>query len=140
MIGLVIKPGEDVKVVFLENDYKQYKQVIGIDKSPITVISRKIGGKYYDLWVDDEGLFKEDDDGTIKASGFCNNAHEIIAGGILILNNNGEEEESLTQGDIDNISQYLKCVKEEHVLPYSTSLGLLKMKFSNKGAFLDYEY
>jgi hypothetical protein len=133
---LVIKSnGADVKEI--EIDYRSLKEEIEIE-SPITCITRVIGGNAYDIWLDDEGLFKEQDDGTILSSAFCNNANEILAGNILIARESNGEVSSLTDEDIELIYQNLKRIKQDCVINYETSIGLKKMKFAKSSIILEY--
>lgn len=133
--ALVVKPRREVEVIQVEDDYKAVKNVLGIE-SPVDCITRKIGGKEFDIWCDDEGLFKEE----LNASALCQNANEMITGTILICKNDDEKMASLSVSDIELIMDNIMAVRKEHIIPYQCSLGVLPVKFSNKGGFLVYEY
>ena len=131
---LVLNPTGKPEIIEVLNDYKAFKQAINIT-SPIDCISRKIGDKYFEIWCDDEGLYKED----LKASAFCENANEILAGKILIANHRGEHTTSLKDEDIAMIIEHLRCVDEDYSVDYMTSMGMVKMNFNKKGVFLQYK-
>lgn len=135
---LIIKPN-DVYTKVLNDDYRDFKKEINIS-SPIDCIKRKIGGKYFDIWCDDEGLFKVDDKGTIQAVGFCKNAQEILAGNIMIANNDGEGNVlSLSDEDIDLIKNEIGTFVKDIIVQYDTSLGLCNMRFDKGCYVLGYE-
>lgn len=131
---LVLNPTGKPEIMEVLNDYKAIKQAINIT-SPVDCISRKIGDKYFDIWCDDEGLYKED----LKASAFCENANEILAGKILIANHRGEHTTSLKDEDIEKIFEHLRCLDEDYTVDYASSLGIVKMKFDKEGVFLQYK-
>lgn len=135
---LIIKPN-DVYTKVLNDDYRDFKKEINIS-SPITCIQRKIGGKYFDIWCDDEGLFKVDDNGTIQATGFCRNVQEILAGNIMIANNDGEGNVlSLSDEDIDLIKTEIRTLIKDIIVEYNTSLGPCNMRFDKGCYVLKYE-
>lgn len=132
---LVITP-KSVDLKVLNDDYKEFKKAINIT-SPIDCVSRKIGDKYYDIWLDDEGLFKENEDGTISGIGINTEYEEVFAGNIIIANNDGEGNVlSLSEDDIDNIYKHIAIVKDEFTVPYHTSMGLLYMNFKKDNFIL----
>ena len=136
--GVLLSPTGEPEIVDVQKDYRDVKRLLEIE-SPVTIVERCIGGKYFDLWVDDEGLFKQEKDETILACGVCDNAQEILAGKILIVNHNGEEMASLTDEDIELIYANLKRINRDFVtVSYETSIGLLDMKFVKEGAILKY--
>lgn len=134
---LVITP-ETVELKVLNDDYKAFKEAINIT-SPIDCVSRKIGKKYYDIWLDDEGLFKTNDDGTISGIGVNTTWEEIFAGNLIIANNDGEGNVlSLSEDDIDNITKHIVKVKESFTIPYNSSMGWLFMTFKQGNNILIY--
>lgn len=136
--GILLSPTGEPEFVEVKKDYRDVKRLLEID-SPVTLVERCIGGKYFDLWIDDEGLFKQEQDGTILACGVCDNAQEILAGKILIVNHNGEEMASLTNQDMELICENLKRINRDFVtVTYETNIGVLDMKFVKEGAILKY--
>lgn len=136
--GILLSPTGEPEIVDVKKDYRDVKRLLEID-SPVTLVERCIGGKYFDLWIDDEGLFKQEQDGTILACGVCDNAQEILAGKILIVNHNGEEMASLTNQDMELICENLKRINRDFVtVTYETNIGVLDMKFVKEGAILKY--
>lgn len=88
-----------------EHDYRDIKKLLEID-SPIDCIERKIGGKWFDLWIDDEGALKDDDE--ITAVTFTNDGYacEFLLGRVLIAHH---DSEGYTTGLSDD---EIKLVKE----------------------------
>lgn len=100
---------KEVKVVETSGHYEDLKKLIGIE-SPITITERKIGDKYYDLWVDDEGLLKSDS----HIQGCCLNAKELLMGNIIILSSNEQGESiGLSNSDIENIKKHIMVLGEK---------------------------
>lgn len=107
---ILIKAGGKAEVVELENqdtiDYLKMKEYLEID-SPVTVVERNIGDDYYDLWVDDEGLLKPEEDRIV--SGVLvdyrrQGAQELLIGNMLILRHDEEGNSiGLTDKDIEKI-------------------------------------
>lgn len=136
--AMLLSPTGEPEVVEIKKDYRDVKRLLEID-SPVTIAYRQIGGKYFDLWIDDKGLFKEQPDGTILGCAYCENATEILAGKILIANNQDDDMASLTDEDIELIYANLKRIKQDYlVFDYETSIGLQKMKFVKSGVILAY--
>lgn len=100
MRALVITRKE-IKIVSTSGNYEDLKKLIGIE-SPITVVERKIGDKYYDLWVDDEGLLKNDN--HIQAWHWDGPMPECLVGNIVVLSSNEKGESiGLSNSDIINV-------------------------------------
>lgn len=107
---VLIKAGGKAEVIELIDqstiDYKQMKKFLEID-SPVTVVERCIGGKYFDLWVDDEGLFKEE---RIITGIFVNHrkgtaGEELLCGNMLILKHDNEGNSvGLTDEEIKEVT------------------------------------
>lgn len=123
-----------VKIVDVENDYQAFKDLLGFE-SPITIAERKIGNNYYDIWLDDEGLFKEEK----IMSACCTNAHECLVGNILIANHKEDETTSLSESDIVQIIHNLMTIKENKNIEYNTSLGLCNVLLPKNNNILIYK-
>ena len=135
---LIIKPN-NVYTKVLNDDYRDFKKEINIS-SPITCISRKIGEKYFDIWLDDEGLFKQEEDGTIKSIAVCTNAEEILAGNLMIANNDGQGNVlSLSDDDVKMIRDNLGVPIMDFKVKYNTSIGPCTMKFDRGNYILNYK-
>lgn len=80
-----INAGGKPEVIELEKiDYIKTKELIGIT-SPVDCAERKIGDKFFDFWLDDEGLLKDEK----IVSGILydeTRRREILVGNLLILN------------------------------------------------------
>ena len=135
--AMLLTPTGTPEVVEVKNDYRDIKRVLGI-KSPVDVAYRKIGGEYFDIWIDDEGLFKEQEDGTVLGCAYCENAQEMLSGKILIARSENEEMASLTDEDIVLIYENLKRITKDVIVDYNTSIGLKRMKFVKSGIVLCY--
>ena len=135
---LLLSPIDTPKEVEIDSEnIKELQEIIGC--RCFTMVSRIIGGKEYDLWIDDEGLFKVEEDGTILASGICSNAYEILAGKILIANNKGDEMDSLNVEDFTTIMNNLIYVTKDTKIGYDTNIGHCEMLFKKEGVLLRYE-
>lgn len=116
---LLIKPKEKYEIVSLpkKHSYKDLKRFLEIE-SPLTVIVRKIDGEEYDIWLDDEGLLKEER----CITGACMNARELLVGNLLIARHDEEGNTTgLTDEDIKRITRviienkdYLDFMKENY--------------------------
>lgn len=126
--GLLIKPGADrpeIVEIPKEHDYTDIKSLMGLD-SPLDCIERKIGRKVYDLWVDDEGLLKEDK--TLTGILDHITATEILCGPILIVRHDGKGGmETLTEDDIINIKAHLAVHMMNRNLQYG-EFGNVRMR------------
>lgn len=100
-----INAGGKAEVIELPNKRKinlaTMKHYLGFD-SPVTVVERKIGNHFYDLWVDDEGLLKSSEERIV--SGVCVNGNEVLVGNMLILkHDNAGNSIGLTDKEIKDI-------------------------------------
>ena len=129
---LVIKPnGVEVKEV--KNDYRAFKEVIEIT-SPIDCITRTIGDVEYDIWCDDEGLFKDD----LEVVAISKNSGEVIVGNVMVANSKDGEATSLTDEDIERIEDNLFVVTEKKTFEYNCSMGCLDVTINEGGVVLAY--
>lgn len=72
------------------------------------IARRKIGGKYYDIFVDDEGLLKE---GFI-VSAIDSKGNAMLVGNLIFANHDAEgNTTSLSEEDIANISNNICLCK-----------------------------
>ena len=90
----------------VERNLESYYGLLNCDLIDIT--ARKIGGKYYDIILDDEGLFK---DNPIPAA-FCEDGSPLV-GNILIvglpdMNDENGYETSLSDADIKEIARHIQ--------------------------------
>ena len=97
-VGYLIDPEGQASVVEIPNSLDGYYKLL--DCQTIDIVKRKIGGKYYDIVCDDEGLFKDNPHiSMIDSTGMA-----MIVGRFLVCNHDGKgNEASLTQDDILNI-------------------------------------
>lgn len=89
---ILIKAGEKAEVIELQGDtidYLKMKEYLQID-SPVTCVERKIGSKYYDLWLDDEGLLKDEESRIVSGVLMHEGSTEILIGNMLILKHDEE--------------------------------------------------
>ena len=140
---LLIKPKEKFEVVKLpkKHHYTDLKKLLEID-SPLTVVERKIGEKYFDIWLDDEGLLKEDR----QLTGACMNAGEYLVGNLLIATHDDEGNTTgLTDEQINLITKHL--IEKKDFLDFKKIPGY-KLEYGDfspilierdNGYFLTYE-
>ena len=126
--GVVITPN-GLGVFEIKHTFENLKMLLDID-SPVDIQSRKIGDKYYDIWLDDEGLFKAEK-GHLKGTALCKDAAEILVGNILILNSNEEgETTSLSEEDIENVKAHY--IEGKMSKGYSTCVGMSIVDFNGR--------
>jgi len=128
MVGLLINV-KDNEVNEIEIDestvLKDIKQAIGCDLVDV-VADINVGGRRYDIIVDDEGLLKEDR----KPAARCMDAEQILFGNIVLLNHDYENEtwSTLSEEDVLNINKHIFAISDrltEEVSP------LLEYKYGN---------
>ena len=128
MVGLLINV-KDNEVNEIEIDesnvLKDIKQAIGCDLVDV-VADINVGGRRYDIIVDDEGLLKEDS----KPAARCMDAEQILFGNIVLLNHDYENEtwSTLSEEDVLNINKHIFAISDrltEEVSP------LLEYKYGN---------
>jgi len=70
-----------------------------------------VGGRRYDIIVDDEGLLKEDR----KPAARCIDAEQILFGNIVLLNHDHENDgwTSLTEEDIEIINKNIYAIRDK---------------------------
>lgn len=99
--GILVKNGAHSAVEFKSGDIEAMRELIGCDT--FSVIERRIGGRLYDLWIDDEFLLTCGDTFEITGALISGEYQELLGNGILILNHDGEDTASLTDDDVANI-------------------------------------
>lgn len=134
---LVITP-TNVKLKVIENDYRAFKKELNIN-SPLDCIQRTIGSKRYDIWLDDEGLFNQNADGTIGSIAINTTWEEFLAGNLIIANHDEEGYTlSLSDEDIENVKKHISIMREDTTIAYNTNIGLCYMKFKKGNHILVY--
>lgn len=144
---VLIKPKEEAKVVELADNHKytDIKDLLEIS-SPLTCVERKIGGQYYDIWCDDEGLLKD----KKYLCGVATGNFEALCGNLLITHHDEEGNTTgLSEEEIESIMSHIFLNKDflEHagylmkndeaiVFNYGT-FGNITM--NQNGMFLIYE-
>ena len=130
---LLLSPNEEPEVIIIKDDYREVKKVLEIE-SPVTCVQRKIGEKYFDIWIDDEGLLKD----NVKGVAYCKDAYEVLVGKCLIANVEGDEMASLTDEDLEIIYQQLVYVNENKQICYHSTAGDINVTFEKGGVFVGY--
>jgi len=99
---LVINPIMGPYVRIISDELQSYYNIIDCDCIDIT--TRKIGNKYYDIIVDDEGLLKDD----FIVSAIDSNYKPALVGNLVITNFDEEgNTTTLTDEDIRYIKQFI---------------------------------
>ena len=141
---ILLKPGQDASVIeiskkdnsFLDDMYKH------LECDTVDVAERKVDGKYFDFWVDDNGLFKDKLFTSCynleNKEGYC---HEVLCGNILIANHDEEgKTTSLSEDDIKLIFKNLKRLDSRfsyNPVVFHSSFGTIRMKQSSQ--YLTYQ-
>jgi hypothetical protein len=112
MLGLLInvKDNEIHEIEIDENNVlKDIKEAIGCDLVDV-VADINVGGRRYDIIVDDEGLLKEDR----KPAARCMDAEQILFGNIVLLNHDYDNQEwkSLSKSDVSNINEHIYGIRD----------------------------
>lgn len=96
--GVLVADGK-ATVVDVDDDLDAYYKLL--DCELIDIVTRRIGGKYYDIICDEEGLFKDD-----PAVGMVNefDGKVMIVGRLFICQHDGRgNQKSLSQTEIDDV-------------------------------------
>lgn len=94
---------QEIKVVTIpgKNRLKEYYDILKCDT--IDIVSYNIKGKKYDIIVDDEGLFKENNPPAIALI-YAGELTGYLVGNAFIVKHDGKGKEiSLTKSEIDDI-------------------------------------
>lgn len=117
--GILITPNQKEtkpRVYELEvNSYKDYYPLLECDTFDIQ--SRKFGDKYFDIYYDDEGLFKEDNNPSILTYDGDTLVEQIVGNVFIVSHNDEGETISLTDEEIkvvlDQVRQVSKLGEKE---------------------------
>ena len=96
--GVLIADGQ-ATVTEVDDDLDAYYKLL--DCEIIDIVTRQIGGKYFDVICDEEGLFKDD-----PAVGMINqhDGHLMLVGRLFICQHDGRgNQKSLSQTEIDKV-------------------------------------
>lgn len=122
MKGLLISPEEnDVLEVVIDEDSVLDDIYNAIGCRTIDVVRNiNIGGRRYDIVVDDEGLFKDEP----KPAARCMDAEQVLYGNIIVLNADEKNGvwETLSDDDIENINQYIFGIRDRKTMQVSPLL------------------
>lgn len=81
-----------------------------LDCTSIDIVTRKIGGKWFDIVCDDEGLFREPQ----KVSAINDMGEPMLVGNLLFFHNDGEGNlTGLEDEDIEHLKRYIKRMYTE---------------------------
>lgn len=122
MTGLLINLDEnEVLEVEIRDDevLKDVRQAIGCDIIDV-VRDVNIGGRRYDILVDDEGLLKPNP----KPSARCMDEDQYLFGSIVVLNVDREKGEwlSLDHTDIISINEHIFGIRDKETMEISPML------------------
>ena len=96
---------DEVRVLEIKPELEEYYKLIGCDC--IDIADRKIGGKWFDVMLDDEGLFREDH----KISAINDMGEPMFVGNLMFFHHDGEGNlVGLTDEDIDHLMKYIKTM------------------------------
>ena len=95
--GVLVKVDGTNEVIEIEDTLKNLYQVC--DCECIDIISRRIGGKVFDIVLDDEGLLKEK-----MITAMREDRAEILVGNLFVVKNTGKGNlKGLNQEEIDHV-------------------------------------
>lgn len=102
------------KVVDIKDNLDTYYNLIGCDC--IDIVMRKIGGKYFDIVCDDEGLLKSEP----KISAISNTYEPMLVGNLVIVHNDGMGNlVGITDSDIEHLKKNIKYMSTlRYLTPY----------------------
>ena len=121
----------------LKTDYKTLLNLLE-NVDTLTCATRKIGDHHYDIWLDDEGLLKNDE---LTCSAIAiDNSNEALVGNLVIANYDMEGNTiGLEDEDIKEIiDNFIVAKHKENVLTYDTSCGIKKLILKEDAGFLCY--
>lgn len=101
---LIDVQNEKACVVETDSTLESYYKLLACNT--IDIVTRKINGKYYDIIVDDEGLYSDD----VRISAITPEGENMLVGNLLVLNcpdRNDEDgnERGLDDEDVQRISK-----------------------------------
>lgn len=112
---LIIDPIMGERVREINNDIEAFHNVI--DCRCIDIVERKVGDRYFDFIVDDEGLFRHNP----MISALSRTGGPMLVGTLIITNSNEEgETTSLTEEDIEYLQQYVYHYQKGSILRATT--------------------
>jgi len=101
-VGYLIDPMGTAGTCEIPHNLDGYYKLL--DCQTIDIVSRKIGGKYYDIVCDDEGLFKD----QVKVSAVDGSGQAMLVGKLFICKHDGHGNKvGLDDDDILNIESCL---------------------------------
>ena len=93
----------EVKIIEIEPELDAYYKAL--DCSCIDIVERKIGGKWFDIMCDDEGLFREGH----KISAINDMGEPMLVGNLLFFHNDGAGNlTGLEEADVVHIMKYIQ--------------------------------
>lgn len=103
--GVLLDAYNDMTVVMtVEAELQSYYTML--DCSCIDIVSRKIGGKWFDIVCDDEGLLVDDP----KISAINNLGRPMLVGNLFIVKHKGDDIGSLTEKDIEHVMKHIQVM------------------------------
>lgn len=113
---IVLNPNLGLIIREIDNTLEGFKKALMLKENDyLTCVTRTIGGKEYDIWLDDCGLLKE----VKQVSALCFTHKEILVGNLLICrSNHSGESTSINDLDIKNIKANLIKYPHSHMIEY----------------------
>lgn len=96
---------EEVREIDIEAKLDEYYRVL--DCTTIDIVERRIGGKWFDVMCDDEGLFREPQ----KISAINDFGSPMLVGNLMFFHNDGEGNlVGLDDADIEHLKKYIQTM------------------------------
>jgi hypothetical protein len=129
MVGVLVSVfDKEVYEIELDDNQPLKDAYEAMDCSLVDVVRNiKIGKDFYDILVDDNGLYRENKIPSAK----CSNAEQVLFGNIIILKADNENGEwySMGEKDFDNINENIFILRHKEtneaspILEYSYDKG-----------------
>ena len=103
------------ETVTVDDTLESYYKLLDVETN--NIVTRKIGGVYYDIVCDDEALQK-----PVKVASMIDEyGWTMLVGNLFIVRSDGEG--GLVSLTDDDVSRILGCLKKNMVLPYIGIIG-----------------
>lgn len=131
-IGLI----ENGELMFAElkegHDYRDIKKLINLGEGDcLDCVERKVGGVYFDFWLDDEGLLKGGEHELSCLFRYAKTAEPIV-GDVMIAHNDG-------QGEVSGLSDEDCELLRKNFIKFPKELAEMKATYMDYGVIKFHE-
>ena len=104
LLDVETRPGRIKEIEIEEENLSEFYSALNC--GTIDIVTRKIGGRVFDIVCDDEGLFKEHP----YVSAIANDGRYMLVGNLFICNHYKAHLTSLSEADVDYIMKNIMIV------------------------------